>query len=132
MEVVSDKALLLMLGVVLLILQFVYHIISRSTTKSIMDGIKGAVKAFGPHLDESSEIHSLVKSLASAHDVKNADGVPIWYMPPSMVAIQDEMAKIVHTMAQTQEILANSLNRVEDKLDTHRDECRTRSTNGMK
>lgn len=106
----DDKIWLGLLGVVFLVLQFIF----RSNTGKI---VGEAVKTFDIHVTESTEIHTMVASLVKFHDVKDSEGRPMMYMPPSMITTQHEIVKILHVLTQTQKATVAILERLERKVD---------------
>lgn len=120
----DDKVTLMIGGILFLVLQFIFQMIQRSSTKEITTAISIGIGTFKDHVDESTEMFTLIKSLSSAHDVKDQDGRPMWYMPHSLIETQNELTKIVHVIAQTQKATVNILERMERKLDATSEEIK--------
>jgi len=126
MAQIDDRTLMMIFALVFLIMQFILHLFTRNLTK-------GIVGAFDAHVVESAEIHTLVKSLAAAHAVVDADGKPLWYMPASMVETQTELVKLSHTIAQTQKMICSmsretrkDIENIGEDIKEHAKECRAK------
>lgn len=123
-----EQLFLAAMGVLFLGLQLVYVMVTKTATKEILTAITDTIGKFTSHLEESTEIHDLVRSLAKAHDVHDQDGRPMWYMPRSVLDTQGEITKIMHTVAQTQKTLARLMEQNKDKITEHSDSCKERNT----
>jgi hypothetical protein len=110
---ITSEMVLAVIGVVFLMLQFVFRADSRKIVKS-------TVESFDKHVTESTEIHTMISNLSKAHDVKDSEGRPMWYMPPSVISTQTEMVKIMTLLAQTQQTTVAILERLERNLDQDR------------
>ena len=108
-EPLSDKTLMAFFGVALIILQFVF----RLDTRKIIDTVLAKMTR---HITESTDIYNMLENLSKAHDVKDSEGRPLWYMPPSMITTQAEMVKIMHMVAQTQKATVTILARIEEDI----------------
>ena len=110
--------LLLQLGVggifAILIIRMVFDFLNRKNGS-------GNTKVFDKRMTkvetDVDEIKDCVHKIHDMHDVKNADGVPVWYIPQSLVQTQKEVQetnlKIQETNLKVVAILKDLMKTVE-------------------
>jgi len=127
MEYIDTKVWVIFFTIIFLAMQFFDRRSLRNLTKDI-------VGSFEDHVKESSEIKTLVKSLADAHSKVDDDGRPLWYMPRTMLDTQNELVKMSHTVAQTQKIICSMMKEtrseihdIGEDIKEHAKECRAKT-----
>lgn len=90
----------------------------------LVKALKGATngKASGGHeqiTKDTKEItidtNNKVKTLHSLHSKTNADGLPVWYFPQSIIQDQKEIAKTQADTAVHMKALADAVQKLEEK-----------------
>ena len=51
---------------------------------------------------ENEEVREWIKELWEAHDRTDGDGIPLWYVPRSLVEMQKEVIQILQSISQHQ------------------------------
>jgi hypothetical protein len=54
-------------------------------------------------------------SLVQMHSVVDSNGVPLWYVPRDWGETQKQIVDTQHEIAMTLQVIANTLERIEDK-----------------
>jgi len=137
---ISEKEMVLILSTVFMVTQIIYFMISKNSTDKILKGLselnKSIQSEFSEHNDVALKTNKIIAALYDQHDVKDVDGRPLWYTPHSLgntqkeiLTISLEIARICgETTAAQKELrsdIAQSLGRIETKLETHQDACKT-------
>lgn len=149
----SDRDLFLIIGLALMLLQWLYRVWDKKDNKAILNvltedrlaiiaAIEKAVSSFGPHLERTRKTHGIVKSLKELHDVRDDDGRLMWFTPKETIETTRELVKLTHTIAtsqkhitETQRTVAKllerqelsaqkSADRIESMLIMHGDSCK--------
>lgn len=113
----NNALIVAVVGIIFLVLQFVFRADSRGIVDKISTKLDKSIKGFTSHLMESNRMCAMMEDMQKAHEVKDSEGRPMWYMPPSVISTQNEMVKIMHVLAQTQNATVVILERLERKIE---------------
>jgi hypothetical protein len=122
--ILSTGQWMLVIGVALVILQFLYRYWDKKDNKEIIRAISVAVSHFGPHVENTKRTYGIVKDLKRMHDVRDDDGRPIWYMPKEIIETQRKIVELIQVQAATQDQVVRLLARMDEKIDEHKADCK--------
>ncbi|MCP4127737.1 MAG: hypothetical protein GY753_11820 [Gammaproteobacteria bacterium] len=118
---------MVVLGVVLIVLQFVYRYLDKRSNTVILDTLAENMETvgttFGPHIERTKRTYGIVKDLKKMHDQRDDDGRPMWYMPREMLEMQRQLINITTTSVKIQEQQTNLMEKLEEKIDMHQAQC---------
>jgi Mg2+ and Co2+ transporter CorA len=121
----SDKDFVIVMAVLLMVIQFLYRLWDKKDNKLIIEAIGKGIDSFAPHIERTKRTYGIVRDLKRMHDVRDDDGRPIWYMPKEIIETQRELVKLTHVVATTQQHMAGLIERMDVKIDEHKNECKS-------
>lgn len=131
----TDKEWLALLGVIILVLQFLYRLWDKRDNAAIIDALRTqhemtmeviskSVESFTPHVELNKRTFGIVKELKTIHDVRDTDGRPMIYTPREFMETQRELVALTHTVATTQKFIGNIFERHERQCRLQHDELK--------
>jgi len=115
---------LITLAIILAAIQFLYRVWDKKDNKQILEAIGKSVQHFDPHIERTKRTYGIVKSLQAMHEVRDDDGRPLMYLPKELLETQRELVSIAHVHASTQESIIKLLEKMDNKIDIHKDQCK--------
>ena len=101
------------------IFKFAEHVIAKYgnksegvTNKEILEKLRDLPVGLSDRQTEQ------LKVLYDLHNVKDADGMPVWYQPRSLAETQKEIVSELRSIAETQYKTLDIIERLENKLDS--------------
>jgi len=131
----SDKSLIMILGIVFFLTQVVYFFISKSSTNKVIDKLGEIMKDLSPHFDRSKNMENILRDLKHQHDAVDLEGKPLIYYPHSMTTTQKEIlslalktSEILREVSEMQKEMREDIKscneKIEAKILTHSDTCK--------
>lgn len=109
----TGSHLFLVLGLVLIVMQFVFKVWEKRASSELIDAIQESnsaiLQVISPNIEKTRSIYGMVKDLKGMHSVRDDDGRFMWYMPKEIIETQRELVQLTTVLATTQEHLAKLL-----------------------
>lgn len=124
----ATQSWLVILAAAIMVMQFLYRWWDKKDNEQLLKAISQGIASFEPHVERTKQTNGIVKALKALHDVHDDDGRPLIYMPKEIIETQREMVKLTHKMAMIQGQQVHLLERMDQKIDDHKAECKNQFT----
>ena len=119
----ENGILILSLGIILAIVQFLYRVWDKKDNKQIIKAIADGVSSFDKHIERTKRTYGIVRDMQKQHDIRDDDGRPMWFMPKEIMETQRELVKLTSIVANTQREMIKLVEKIEAKIDHHQEQC---------
>jgi len=125
---------ILSLQIVLAMIQFIYRMWDKkntgiiiasnmSTTKEVIDAVNGVFTSISPHIERTKKTHEMVHQMQQQNGVQ-VDGLPLIYRNVKLEAAFIMNAENLKNSNETLKHVASIVEKMDSKLDTHKDTCK--------